>query len=219
MRTGGRTPTFTRADLVATGKRLGLAALSVQAVADALGVTTAAVYRHVPSRSALERLIGEAILAELDLGDLHGGTVADHLTGFALRLREFTLAHPGTAAYLQRLFPRGASGVRLLESQISALSRHGYRPEAAVALCSAMATLAIGAAVAEQQHATGHHDAAAVDAATTAMRASTAVRQAAEAIPAHTPKDYFMFMMTAAADGLVRQLPPGEPITIPGRER
>ncbi|WP_345388268.1 helix-turn-helix domain-containing protein [Nonomuraea salmonea] len=69
MRTGGRPASFTVADVIAAGKRIGLNELTMQRVADALGVTTAAIYRHVPSRSALETLVGEAILGELRLTD------------------------------------------------------------------------------------------------------------------------------------------------------
>ncbi|MFB4276747.1 MULTISPECIES: TetR/AcrR family transcriptional regulator C-terminal domain-containing protein [unclassified Nonomuraea] len=215
MKTGGRTASFTLQDVIEAGVRIGLTDLSMQGVADALGVTAAAVYRHVRSRAALESLIGEAILEDLHLVDDPAEPAARHLVGFAVQLRGFTLAHPGTARYLQRLFPRGPSGIRLLEHEITALGRRGYDPAAATALTSAVATLTIGATVAEQERAAAHLETEATDAALAAMAGSALIRQAQAGIPAHTPEDYFVFMLTATAEGLVAQLPPGKPITIP----
>ncbi|MGW0809061.1 TetR/AcrR family transcriptional regulator C-terminal domain-containing protein [Nonomuraea sp. NPDC002799] len=200
--------------MIETGTRIGLVELSVQSVAHALGVTAAAIYRHVPSRSVLERLVGEAVLEKLTLVDDPAEPTVAHLVGFAAQLRRFTLGHPGTAQYMQRLFPRGPSGVRLLEHQITALGRRGYDPPAAVVLSSSIATMTIGATVAEQERAT-LFDTPAVEEAHAAMANSALLRQANAGIPAHTPEDYFVFMLNAAAEGLVAQLPPGRPITVP----
>ncbi|MEV4219190.1 TetR/AcrR family transcriptional regulator [Nonomuraea sp. NPDC049725] len=215
MRTGGRTAMFTLDDVVEAGMRIGLVELTMQKVADALGVTTAAVYRHVPSRSALESLVGEAILAKLELVDDPAEPAAAHLVSFASQLRRFTLGHPGTALYFQRLFPRGASGVRLLEHQIAALGRRGYDPSAATVLSSAIATITLGVTVGEQERA-ALLESPAADEAMAAIAGSDLLRQAAAGIPAHTPEDYFVLMITATAEGLVAQLPPGRPITVPG---
>ncbi|MEV1000075.1 TetR/AcrR family transcriptional regulator C-terminal domain-containing protein [Nonomuraea sp. NPDC050202] len=215
MKTGGRTASFTLRDVVEAGTRIGLDRLSMQSVADALGVTTAALYRHVAGRSALERLVGEAILDKLTLVDDPTEPAAAHLAGFAMQLRRFTLSHPGTAEYMQRLFPRGPSGLRLLEHQVTALGRRGYEPAAAVALSSAMATVAIGATVAEQWRAS-LLGTPAIDEALTVMAGSALMRQATAGIPAHTPEDFFVFTISAAAEGLVAQLPPGRPLLVPG---
>ncbi|GAA2213880.1 TetR family transcriptional regulator [Nonomuraea monospora] len=211
MKTGGRTASFTLSDVIEAGTRLGLVQLSMQGVADALGVTTAALYRHVAGRSALETLVGEAILDRLTLVDDPAEPAAAHLASFAMQLRRFTLGHPGTAQYLQRLFPRGPSGLRLLEHQIVALGRRGYDPAAAVTLSSSMATIAIGATVAEQERAS-LLGTPAVDEALAVMAGSELLRQAGAGIPDHTPEDYFVFLITAAAEGLVARLPPGHPV-------
>ncbi|SEG97839.1 regulatory protein, tetR family [Nonomuraea solani] len=216
MRTGGRTASFGLGDVIGAGIRIGLAGLTVQAVADALGVTTAAVYRHVPSRSALERLVGEAILADLTLVDDPAEPAVAHLVGFAAQLRRFTLERPGTAEYFQRLFPRGPSGIRLLEHQIVALGRRGYDPAAATVLSSAIATITLGATMAEQERAAYYTPETAED--LQAVKAGSALlRQAMAGIPAHTPEDYFVLMLTATAEGLVARHPPGRPITTGGR--
>ncbi|GAA3549919.1 TetR family transcriptional regulator [Nonomuraea rosea] len=212
MKTGGRTATFTLRDVVDAGVRIGLTELSMQGVADALGVTTAAVYRHVPSRSALEVHVGEAILGTLTLVDDPAESASAHLVGFGAQLRRFTLGHPGTAQYLQRLFPRGPSGIRLLEHQIIALGRRGYDPAAATVLSSAIATMTIGVTVSEQERA-AHLESQSIEDALAVMAASPLVRQAMAGLPEHTPEDYFVLMLTAAAEGLVAQLPPGRPVS------
>ncbi|MGW4795116.1 TetR/AcrR family transcriptional regulator [Nonomuraea sp. NPDC004297] len=214
MRTGGRIASFTLCDVIEAGTRIGLVHLSMQSVADALGVTAAAVYRHVASRSALESLVGEAILDRLTLVDDPTEPTTAHLVGFALQLRRFTLDHPGTARYMQRLFPRGPSGVRLLEHQITALGRRGYDPAAATVLSSSIATIAIGATVAEQDRET-LLGTSAIEESLTAMAGSELLRQAVAGVPPHTSEDYFVFMLTAAAEGLAAQLPPGRPLTVP----
>ncbi|MFC4116805.1 TetR/AcrR family transcriptional regulator [Nonomuraea zeae] len=218
MRTGGRTASFTLEDVIRAGTRIGLPELTVQAVADALGVTTAAIYRHVPSRSALESLVGEAILAGLKLVDDPAEPAVAHLVGFAAQLRSFTLAHPGTAQYFQRLFPRGPSGVRLLEHQIVALGRRGYDPAAAVVLSSAIATITLGVTMAEQERETELRSQAAEE-ALAAMAGSALLQQAMTGIPEHTPEDYFVLLITSTAEGLVAQLPPGRPIAVPRTAR
>ncbi len=218
MKTGGRTATFTLQDVVRAGVSIGLPELTVQRVADALGVTAAAIYRRVPSRSALESLIGEAILDGLVLADDPDHPTVAHLVSFAGQLRDFTLRHPGSASYFLRLFPRGASGIRLLEHQIAALGRRGYDPAAATVFSSAIATVALGAIVAEQERAAVLADAEAVGAAMAAIADSALLHQASAGIPAHTPEDFFVFMLTATAEGLVAKFPPGQPITLPGKE-
>ncbi|NRQ39484.1 TetR/AcrR family transcriptional regulator [Nonomuraea sp. NN258] len=214
MKTGGRTAGFVLRDVIRAGTRIGLAELTVQGVADALGVTTAAIYRHVPSRSRLESLVGEAILEDLTLVDDPAEPAVAHLVGFAAQLRRFTLAHPGTAEYLQRLFPRGASGVRLLEHQINALCRRGYDPAAATVLSSAIATITLGVTIAEQERA-AHLEPQAAEEAMAAMTGSPLLRQALAGIPPHTPEDYFVTLLTATAEGLVATFPPGAPLVVP----
>ena len=68
-RTGGRPRLIAVDDVLRVGRELGMRRLSVNAVAAQLGVSATALYRHVESRWALERLVGESLLAELELSD------------------------------------------------------------------------------------------------------------------------------------------------------
>ncbi|MDT5219327.1 MAG: hypothetical protein QOF15_1432, partial [Mycobacterium sp.] len=68
-RAGGRPRLISLDDVLRVGRELGMRRLSVNAVAAQLGVSATALYRHVESRWALERLVGESLLAELELFD------------------------------------------------------------------------------------------------------------------------------------------------------
>jgi len=211
----GRPARFDLADVIRVGRAIGLRDLTVQAVATALGVTPTAVYRLVPGRVALERLIGEAILADLDLVDDPSMSTAEHLTDFVTRLRRFTLAHPGSAAYFQHSFPRGASGARLMATETAALTARGYAPGPAVGLCGSVASLALGLLSAEDARL-GHtdHDESRQEAANalTAVMDDPLLRTAHLAIPTVHADEYFHLVMSGAIAGLVDRLPPHRPL-------
>jgi AcrR family transcriptional regulator len=150
-RHGGRPARIDLEAVRQAGRAVGLRDLSMNAVAAELGVTSTALYRHVSGRWDLERLVGESILADLSFRHDPEHTTAQHLISFALQLRAFTLEHPGLAAYVQLLFPRGDSGRRLLSGEVRVLVDRGYRPDTAIMLHSAVASLAIGLIVGEEQ--------------------------------------------------------------------
>ncbi|MBW4718337.1 TetR/AcrR family transcriptional regulator [Saccharothrix obliqua] len=191
VKTGGRTALVSPGSIVEAGRRIGLADLSVQAVAHELGVSTTAVYRRVPSRDALETLVGESILADLEPVDVPGEPVAEHLLRFAGRLREFALAHRGVAAYLLRAFPRGPSGGRLLAAEVAALGRRGYPPDAAAVLAGAVAAIALGLVAGEEVRVSG---------------------EMAGVPPGMGAERYFRLLVTSAVDGLLTRLPPGRSV-------
>jgi AcrR family transcriptional regulator len=74
--------------------RDGLEALSLRAVADALGVGTMTLYAHTPDRQALERDIVGLLLNEVDTGEVPGEAWDDSLRRVAGSLRQMTLRHP-----------------------------------------------------------------------------------------------------------------------------
>ncbi len=213
VRVGGRPRQIERDDIVRVGRDLGLAELSVKAVASALGVSSTALYRHVDGRWGLERLVGESILAELDLDDDPAHDVPRHLLSFGLQIRRFILRNPGLAEYLQTLFPRGEGGRRLLAIETEALGRRGYAPEAAIVLSSAVASVAIGYTAAEEaQRARSvglddeRRDALA------AVLADDRLGEAHRALPETDPDDYVRLWLAGAIRGFVDAAPPGRPV-------
>jgi AcrR family transcriptional regulator len=217
-RQGGRPPVIALDDVVRTGRSLGMRRLSINAVAAQLGVSATALYRHVESRWELERLIGESLLAELELRDDPDADIEAHLLSFGLQLRDFAAARPGLASYLQVLFPRGDAGAQLLAAEVEALCRHGYSADAAMVLSSAVASLAISLSAREESNA----DATAGGKARgfAAERDAAAVRLAGHArlgaahvgLPQVTSAEFVRLLLAASIRGLVAVIPPGRPI-------
>jgi AcrR family transcriptional regulator len=215
-KTGGRQAQITLEDIEREGVRLGMAKLTVNGVASALGVTPTALYRHVDGKLGLEALVGEAILKDLHLTDDPDHGVKAHLLSFAHELRAFILDHPGMAAYLQALFPRGASGIRLQRAEIDALGRRGYSPAAAVVMSGSVASLAINFTAAEERHRPYHEGPHQREVEKVyALLAQDEVLAAAQAeLPQITGEAYFRMVMTACIRGLVTAAPPGRALTV-----
>ncbi|OBG24768.1 TetR family transcriptional regulator [Mycobacterium sp. 852002-51057_SCH5723018] len=217
-RQGGRPALIAVGDVVRVGRELGMQRLSVNAVAQRLGVSATALYRHVESRWELERLVGETLLAELELRDDPAAEIEAHLLSFGLQLRNFTAGHPGLAAYLQVLFPRGEAGARLLATEVEALSRRGYAPDAAMVLSSAVATLAISLAAREENNAsvTGGDQASGFaverDAAAERLASDARLGEAHIGLPQVSDSDFLRLLLAASIRGLVAVIPPGRPI-------
>ncbi|WP_244897789.1 TetR/AcrR family transcriptional regulator [Mycobacterium alsense] len=205
-------------DVVRAGRELGMQRLSVNAVAARLGVSATALYRHVASRWELERLVGESLLAELELRDDPASDTEPHLLSFALQLRDFTAGHPGLASYLQVLFPRGDAGARLLATEVGALGRRGYSPDAAVVLSSAVATLAISLAAREENNANataGDHGggfAVERDAAAARLAGDARLGAAHAGLPQVSDAEFVRLLLAASIRGLVAAIPPGRSI-------
>lgn len=213
MKIGGRPRRIETEDIVRAGRDIGLAGLSLNAVAARLGVTAAALYRHVGSRWGLERLVGERVLADLRIEDDPERDTARHLLFFALRLREHVLAHPGLAAYLQTLFPRGESGRRILAAEVVALGRRGYDEHAAVVLTSALASCVIGSAAAEErrrEHVDGLDGER--DDVVAHVLADDVLGPAHRDLPAFDEERIARLTFTAVIGGLLAVGPPGRPI-------
>ncbi len=72
----------------------GLEALSLRAVAEALGVGTMTLYAYTPDRQALERDIVGLLLNEVDVREVPGESWDETVRRVAFSLREMTLRHP-----------------------------------------------------------------------------------------------------------------------------
>ncbi|GAA0954733.1 TetR/AcrR family transcriptional regulator [Actinocorallia libanotica] len=215
VRRRGRARVVTVKEIVRVGRALGMRRLSVKAVAQELGVSGAAVYRHIEGRWELERLVGESMLAELELPDDPEEDTGRHLLSFALRLREFTLERPGLASYMQVLFPRGEDGMRLLHAEVEALRRRGYAPNAAVVLSSATASLAISLAASEESDAEARRgEGFARERRSSAERvlADERLGPAHAGLPEVSTPDFVRLLLSASIRGLVSAAPPGLPV-------
>jgi AcrR family transcriptional regulator len=217
-RQGGRPPVIALDDVVRAGRELGMRRLSINAVAAQLGVSATALYRYVEGRWELERLVGESLLAELELREDPKADTEAHLLSFAMQLLDFTAEHPGLGSYLQVLFPRGDVGTRLLAAEVEALSRRGYSADAAVVLSSAVATVAISLAAREESNANATEGdqargfAAERDAADDRLAGDAKLGAAHVGLPQLTSAEFVRLLLAASIRGLVSVIPPGRPI-------
>lgn len=127
-------PPLDRARIVATGLRIvdegGAEALTVRRLADALGVSPMSIYWHVTDKAELLRLIGEAVLDEVEIPPARGDW-REQLRDIHRSLLSTALQHPNTVDIVIGQARFGAAGLTMFERILSILLRAGFSPEAA----------------------------------------------------------------------------------------
>lgn len=102
----------------------GLAALSMRAVAEALGSTPMALYHHVAGRDELARLVVDHVLAQLELPGSEADAV-DWLREVAVRVRALAARYPGVMELLLDEGPSVRSALVVLDRTVSRLHASG----------------------------------------------------------------------------------------------
>lgn len=209
-RHGGRPALIDTDAITRAGRNIGLEHLSMNAVAAELGVSATALYRHVANRWELERLVGESLLSGLHLHHDPHHTATQHLLSFALQLRSFTLGHPGLAAYIRTLFPRGETSRSLMTREIQVLVQRGYQPDVSIMIHAAVASIAIGLVAGEEEQR--GREAGLVqqqEAAIAVVEADPTLARARTVLPDLAPERYFRAVLAAAIRGLLDVCTPG----------
>ena len=128
------------AEVVAGG---GYAALTMRAVADALGASPMALYRYFATKDELVDALLDRVLGRLEFGDESGDPRAD-LDDFAHRHLALLLAHPWAVAPLVAHPLPGPNAFPIGERALAILERSGVTGDAAVALFSGILALNYG---------------------------------------------------------------------------
>jgi AcrR family transcriptional regulator len=127
-------PPLDRGRIVATGLRIvdegGAEALTVRRLAEALGVSPMSIYWHVTDKAELLRLIGEAVLDEVEIPPAKGDC-REQLRDIHRSLLSTVLQHPNTVDIVIGRARFGAAGLTLFERILSILLQAGFSPEAA----------------------------------------------------------------------------------------
>jgi TetR/AcrR family tetracycline transcriptional repressor len=132
------TPVLTREQIVTAAialvDREGLSALSMRALAAELGVGPMSLYYHVPDKFALEDLIFDAVLGEVDFSDIDPGLDAQE-QGVAMgrALRKALLTHPNTVPITLTRSARTPGQLRPVEEMLGRLYGLGLHPTDAIA--------------------------------------------------------------------------------------
>lgn len=200
-------------DIVRVGRDLGMQKLSLTAVAAELGVSATALYRHVDGRWGLELVVGESILADLELRTDPAHDLERHLLSFGLQIRDFVLDHPGLGTYMQTLFPRGDAGQRLLSRAVDDLVPFGYTLDTAVVIAGAVAGMSINYSVAEQaqrDRADGIDDRR--QEVLDRLDSDAHLGEAHRELPMPDHTEYMKLILTAHIRGITSVAPPGRPL-------
>ena len=126
----------------------GVAGLSMRAVAERLGVTAMALYRHVGDKQELLDGLVERLLLELPLPD-PALSWQDRLAAMAMAMRQTARAHPQVfPLLLQR--PAATSGARRVREAVYQALRDAGAPEDQVPRIErVLSTFALGFAASE----------------------------------------------------------------------
>jgi AcrR family transcriptional regulator len=132
VRRKGRPPQITRQQVAEAAARLGPAGLTVQAVADELSVTRAAIYHYVDDVEELRRLAAYASAAPF--AALLDGEVErwqDWLRDFARATRSWRLAHGEPYLVLSLEGPGTNQFLAVIDRAIGVLIGAGFAPDRA----------------------------------------------------------------------------------------
>lgn len=130
----------------------GLDALSVQAVARAMGVTAPSLYYHFKDKDELLQLVARALLREVGEQSHGEKDWEEHAVELAVATRRVILRHCNAAPLMLRFFPRSL----MLGAYESTLRECPYPPSAHAAILESIEKLTYGAslfaAAAEAHH-------------------------------------------------------------------
>jgi TetR/AcrR family transcriptional regulator, tetracycline repressor protein len=203
----------------------GAAALSMRAVAAAVGVAPNALYTYFRTKSALLHAVTDELLGQVDRGVLGDPTRPwrDRLSDFALDLRSTLLAHPGSAPLLLNSPLDGPHALAGGEALLGLLADAGLTPEDAARASYLLVTYVLGTIAFDVAELEPDADPLDDDARTAARRAALRVpseqypRTAAQAdvIAAYNSTEQYLWGLHRLLDGLDRPRVPRDPSNRP----
>jgi len=139
---------LTREDIVRAAMRLadseGLDGLSMRRLAEALGVTPMALYRHVSNKDEILAEVVDAVLRDAGLPDVGAGDWAGWLAAAAHQLRTLLVEHPGAlGVFCREPVTTPAAAARLAEG-LERLQAAGFGTDEAARAYAAVHTYTIG---------------------------------------------------------------------------
>lgn len=143
----GRPNKITRSTIVEAAGEIGLEDVTMSLVAERLGVSVGALYRHVRNRAELLGLVVEAELRRGLIPEDTGQHWSDLVREYARMLFERFAQNPALISeYASGGFPP-ANEVDMMEAYLTAMHRRGFAPDCAIELIRDVRAIAIGSAV------------------------------------------------------------------------
>ncbi|HTZ14985.1 MAG TPA: TetR/AcrR family transcriptional regulator C-terminal domain-containing protein [Mycobacterium sp.] len=206
-RRGGRPPQINREQIVAAARSVPRKALTMKAIADALGVTRKALHYHVGDRQGLLNLV----VADLFESQLAGVELPDadwqaELRAFAHAFRDGILQVGVAATYVQLHGMAGLSALTLTERIVTCLCTAGFDETLARRSLSAITNVATVHAhidVLKAQHGTYPQQAELTNVLIDSPSGQfTGLRRILAQVQAEGPDDQFEFELDLTISGL-----------------
>ena len=126
-------------------------ALSMRRLASELGVAVASLYRHVESRDALLLLVGEAILADVELPDDPAASWQERSATYAYAVRRALGRHPGRATFVLGPDTPAPEAFSLFQRGLQVYLDAGFPEDLALASVQAIVFLVLNYVAAEAE--------------------------------------------------------------------
>jgi len=145
-----RKPLTTAAVVTAARKIIearGMAACSMRALVDALGVQAPALYRRIRNKDELLALVLDDVISGMRWDDTTfpaDGAWQEQLAEIMRRLRALFARRPALAALFAHATPHGPNALRFIEAATAPLRRAGFSDASATFAITALTTYTIG---------------------------------------------------------------------------
>lgn len=128
---------------------VGVDGLSMRAIAERLGSSTATLYRHFPDRGALLDAVVDSVIGEVDLEaeEIRGGGWKAGCRRIAMEYFAALKRHRGVAMALADRTPMGPNGARVRERWLALMLGDGFGIDLAVSSGAMMSSYVQGFAI------------------------------------------------------------------------
>ncbi len=147
----GRPPSIDRAGIVAAAQALGVQNLTMQAVADRLGVSDAALYHHFRNREALISAVVDVTVRNAPFPEPQGDDWRTWMADFAESLRRVLVEYPGSAGFAASSGPTSPEQVKLVARAVGVLTRSGFDEREAAMIYSLVTNYVISSVQIEER--------------------------------------------------------------------
>src|SRR5207302_6834743 len=106
-------------------KEVGLERLTMRLLAGQLGVTPMAAYYHVPDKRSMLELVGDAVMAQVEVPPPEAGPWDERLRLLNLSVRKVLAEYPGVGSFLLGA-PLTTNGRRLVDATVEILLDAGF---------------------------------------------------------------------------------------------
>ncbi|HZE37659.1 MAG TPA: TetR/AcrR family transcriptional regulator C-terminal domain-containing protein [Stackebrandtia sp.] len=185
----------------------GITAVSMRAVAGALGVDAKSLYNHVDGKDGLLDAVAEHILGRLAYPEPTGDTRAD-LWAIACISRDQALAHPNAAPLVLTRRLSSTEALAPIEAVLSVLRKAGASPEQSVHMLRMMTSTLVGALMREANTTTDFGATGGDEHHRTTLERSTlpSIAAAASYLAHFDPADEYERTMSMAIDSIVARI-------------